>query len=81
MPDISHGAGMSKSVGTSGYLATEASRVQFINRRANKKGYHFTHRIGEASVLDFFNNYKNLKKSVEREEHLKEPQTAFLFQC
>jgi hypothetical protein len=46
--------------------------------KKNKKSYHFTHRIGEQSVADFFSNYKDINKSVQRDEHLKEAQTAFL---
>ena len=46
-----------------------------------KKAYHFTHRIGEQSVSDFFSNYKDINKSVQRDEHLKEAQTAFLAEC
>lgn len=38
-----------------------------------KKGFHYSHRIGEQSVTDFFSNFKHLKKSIERDEHLKEP--------
>ena len=43
-----------------------------------KKAFHFENRIGDESVNDFFLNMKELKKSVQREEHLKEPQTAYL---
>jgi hypothetical protein len=46
-----------------------------------KKAYHFAHRIGEQSVSDFFSNYKDINKSVQRDEHLKEAQTAFLVEC
>ena len=52
-----------------------------VSKRRGKKGYHYSHRIGEQSVSEFFMNFKDLKKSIEREEHLKEPQTAFLLQC
>lgn len=90
LPDISMStfapAARSQHI-NSGYLNTESSRVQFLNNNSRKrlkqkkKGFHYSHRIGEQSVTDFFSNYKHLKKSIERDEHLKEPQTAFLLQC
>ena len=52
-----------------------------MSRRQQTKVFHFQHRIGEVPVLDFFSNYKNINRSLEREEHLKEPQTAFLYEC
>lgn len=63
----------------SGYLQTESSRVVFMNNNSHiklkqrKRGFHYSHRIGEQSVTDFFSNFKHLKKSIERDEHLKEP--------
>jgi type IV secretory pathway VirD2 relaxase len=32
-------------------------------------------------VQDYYQNFKELKRSLEREEHLKEAQTSFLQQC
>jgi hypothetical protein len=64
---------------TAGYLRTESNKAVFITnspiqlKQQRKKGYHYSHRIGEQSVTDFFSNFKDLKKSVERDEHLKEP--------
>ena len=46
--------------------------------KTNKKSFHFTHRIGEQPVADFFSNYKDIYKSIQRDEHLKEAQTAYL---
>lgn len=47
----------------------------------SKKAFHFEHRIGDQPVNNYFLNMKELKKSVQRDEHLKEPQTAYLVQC
>jgi len=47
--------------------------------KAHKKGYSYSHRIGEQSISDFYSNYKDILKSQQREEHLKQPQSAFLF--
>jgi hypothetical protein len=64
-------------------------RVRFVggmNKTPNKpslskKVFHFEQRIGEQPVNDYYKNMKELIRSVQREEHLKEPQTAYLVQC
>ena len=38
-------------------------------------------RIGEQPIKQFYQNYKGIKRSVEREDHLKLPQAAYLYQC
>lgn len=50
-------------------------------KRSHKKSYHYGKRIGEHAIQDFYSNYRDIKRSMEREEHLREPQTAFLAQC
>ena len=44
----------------------------------SKRAFHYENRIGEESVSHYFQNMKQLKRSVQRMEHLKEPQTAYL---
>ena len=72
-----------KSIGaSSNYMMTErggngigmGKATWYVKPRIhNKKEYRYSQRIGEEPVMDFFENYKNLKKSVERDEHLTEP--------
>jgi hypothetical protein len=51
-------------------LKSDESKVVFINKNASKKGFSYSNRISEQSVHDFFSNYKHIKKSIERGEHL-----------
>lgn len=46
-----------------------------------RKTFHYSKRIGEEPIKEYYENFKNLKRSVERKEHLKEAQTMFLTEC
>lgn len=43
-----------------------------------KKNFNYINRVGEMPVMDYYQNYKNLKRSIERDEHLSQAQTLFL---
>lgn len=45
-----------------------------------KKVYSFSHRTGEESVREFYSNYKDMERSIQRNEHTKQPQTSYLYQ-
>jgi hypothetical protein len=36
-----------------------------------RKAYHYNHRTGEKVVAEFYSNYKDIEKSIERNEHTK----------
>ncbi len=38
-----------------------------------KKVYSFNHRTGEESVREFYANYKDMERSIQRNEHTKQP--------
>ncbi len=43
-----------------------------------KKVYSFSHRTGEESVREFYSNYKDMERSIQRNEHTKQAQTSYL---
>ncbi len=42
---------------------------------------NFSQRISEQAVFDYYRNFKNLKASIEREEHMLYPQSAYINSC
>jgi hypothetical protein len=61
-------------------IAGATERVHF-KQKLSKNRFHYDKRIGEQSIADFFENYKHIDKSIQRKEHKKEAQTAFLKKC
>eukprot|EP00347_Sterkiella_histriomuscorum_P017331 403349792 len=46
-----------------------------------RKQLNFSQRVSEQAVFDYYRNYKNLKASIERDEHLIFPQSAYIQSC
>jgi len=66
-------------------LSSIVNRVKIQNSVHKKsdriKGFHYEKRIGEKPLSEFFENYKQIERSIQRKEHKMEAQTAFLKNC